>query len=283
MITIKNDHITAEIQELGAEMKRLYSNNTEYLWPGDENIWNYSSPILFPICGGLKDGIYYYNGQKYTLPGHGFARNSMFGVESLKDDEVVFLLRSNEDSKQLYPFDFELRLAYTLIGNSLRIRYDVTNCSDKTMYFSIGSHEGYDCPEGIQDYDLIFTGPQTLFSRVRDASGLTNECYSVLDHTDKLSLGYDLFNRGTLIFENIETKEVTLQKRNSSKALRITFDDFDHFMIWTLKDAPYVCLEPWCGLPDTFDTTQNLKEKKGIKTLDAGKQRIFEHTIEILG
>ena len=95
MITIKNEHITAEIKELGAEMKRLFSNNTEYLWPGDENIWNFSSPLLFPICGALKDGIYYHNGRKYTLPGHGFARNSMFEIESLKDDEVVFLLRSN--------------------------------------------------------------------------------------------------------------------------------------------------------------------------------------------
>lgn len=283
MITIKNKYITATFNELGAELKRLYSNNTEYLWPGDEIIWKFSSPILFPICGSLKDGFYFYNGETYSLPNHGYARTSMFEVELLKDDEVIFLLRSNEDTKKIYPFDYELRLIYTLTEKSLRIRYEVTNCSDDAMYFSIGSHEGYYCPEGIQDYDLIFAGPQTLFSSVRDASGLTNERYSVMDNTDILSLGYELFNRGTLIFEDIETKEIILQKRNGSKALRITFEDFDHFMIWTQKDAHYVCLEPWCGLPDTFDTNHNIKEKKGIKELGVGKRWIFEHSIEILG
>ena len=32
----------------------------------------------------------------------------------------------------------------------------VENLSDKEMYFSIGAHEGYSCPEGIEDYEIKF-------------------------------------------------------------------------------------------------------------------------------
>lgn len=34
MITIKNNYITAKINEIGAELKSLVYNDTEYIWEG---------------------------------------------------------------------------------------------------------------------------------------------------------------------------------------------------------------------------------------------------------
>ena len=57
MITIKNEFLTAKINELGAELVSLKNGENEYIWEGKKEIWPNSCPIMFPICGGLKDDL----------------------------------------------------------------------------------------------------------------------------------------------------------------------------------------------------------------------------------
>ena len=163
MITIKNEHITASFAKLGAELKSFKFKGKEYIWPGSEESWKGSAPILFPICSGLKDDTYFLEGEKYQLQKHGYARFCEFEVENLQDASVTFLLKSNDESKKVYPFDYELRIIYSLTENGLKVDYDVKNLTDKTMYFSIGAHEGYLCPEGIEEYDIILPEKETFF------------------------------------------------------------------------------------------------------------------------
>jgi galactose mutarotase-like enzyme len=47
----------------------------------------------------------------------------------------------------------------------------------------------------------------------------------------------------------------------------VQFDHFPYLGIWQATDANFVCIEPWCGLGDTEDTTSQLQEKEGINTL----------------
>ena len=108
MITISNEYLTATFQELGAELKSLRMEGKEYIWPGDPQIWKSSCPLLFPVCGGLKEDQYTYQGKEYHLPRHGFARTRTFRVESQRADQVVFLLESDQQTRAVYPFDFVL-------------------------------------------------------------------------------------------------------------------------------------------------------------------------------
>ena len=55
MITLKNEHIAATFNPIGAELKSLKYDDTEYIWEGKKEIWAGSCPLMFPICGGLKD------------------------------------------------------------------------------------------------------------------------------------------------------------------------------------------------------------------------------------
>ena len=43
--------------------------------------------------------------------------------------------------------------------------------------------------------------------------------------------------------------------------------------IWspTPKEAPFVCIEPWCGIADAVDATGQLAEKFGINKLPANE------------
>ena len=82
MVTIKNEFITAQFNEVGAELKSLFCNDREYMWPGHPEVWTGTSPIMFPICSGLKEDKYILNGKEYTLQKHGFARFKTFEVEN---------------------------------------------------------------------------------------------------------------------------------------------------------------------------------------------------------
>jgi len=55
MVVLDNGTVRAEIVEKGAELRRITVNGEERLWSGDESVWSGVAPVLFPICGGVKD------------------------------------------------------------------------------------------------------------------------------------------------------------------------------------------------------------------------------------
>ena len=75
LFQISNDKITIQVDSLGAELKSLKSlpDGREYMWQGDPAYWGRTSPVLFPIVGGLKDGRYRVDGREYAMGQHGFA------------------------------------------------------------------------------------------------------------------------------------------------------------------------------------------------------------------
>ena len=58
IVTISNTKIAASINTFGAELTDLKKENTNYIWTIDENYWNKTSPVLFPIVGRLKNDTY---------------------------------------------------------------------------------------------------------------------------------------------------------------------------------------------------------------------------------
>ena len=82
-IYIENEHLRASFNSKGAELQRItgVDSGTEYLWSGDDEYWPKFSPVLFPIIGALKENTYQFEGEKYVLPRHGFARDMDFEVE----------------------------------------------------------------------------------------------------------------------------------------------------------------------------------------------------------
>ncbi len=135
LITVKNDKIAITVSTLGAEIQTVSANGRDYLWNGDEKILERSRPVLFPICGGLKEDKYTFGGSEYTLNKHGFAKLMEFEVEAQGDGYAVFLLKSTPETKKNYPFDFELRIKYALDGDSVHVEYEVDNKSATDMYF----------------------------------------------------------------------------------------------------------------------------------------------------
>lgn len=282
MITIKNEFLTAKINEMGAELKGLEFNGTKYLWEGNPDVWAGSAPLMFPVCGGLKDDKYILNGKEYTLGKHGYARKKLFEVESVTDHSAVFLHKSNDETKKAFPFDYELRVIYTLDNKTLKVDYSVKNLSDDTMYFNIGSHEGYYTPEGIEDYDVIFPQNETLNSYVLYGNILSNQKLPIIKDQNILPLYDKYFTIDAVVFKDLKSKSAMLRNRKTGKALRIDFPDDNYFVLWHVPNAPYICLEPWNGIHDIVGSSYDITEKEGITSLNANTEFKHTHSITIL-
>lgn len=283
MVYLKNSFLTVEISTLGAELKSIKNTaGKEFLWQGDKNVWAGQAPVLFPITGGLKDDKYILNGKEYTLQKHGYARFSEFEPEKKSDSSATFKLNSNNESLKAYPFNYELRIIYTLIDNAVEVKYSVINKSKETMYFSIGAHEGYSCPEGIEEYSIVFDKHETINAFILNGNLLEHNSVKILDNEKELPLDYKYFKVDALVFKDVKSRTVTLKHNKSNKEVKVDFDGFNYFLLWTKPDAKYICIEPWCGIQDAVDSTYDITKKEGIEKLAQGAafERVHKITIK---
>ena len=282
MIKIKNKYLTAKIYENGAQIASLKDGDTELMWQKDENVWNNYGPVLFPICGGLKDDKYTHNGVTYELCKHGFARTTEFDVKLLSKSSVTLSLKSDEETRAVYPFDFELDVTFTLLKKQMLVEYAVKNTGNDTMYFSIGSHEGYICEGTIEDYDIIFPQKETLDSVILHGNLLSNETKPILKSSKQLPIYEEYFEHDSLVFKNLNSRSLVLRNRKNGRRIGLSFPGCDYFVIWHKVGAKYICLEPWTGIPDSEDFNGELCEKEGIIALRKGKKYRKTHKITVL-
>lgn len=281
VIEIKNDKLSVGINTLGSELMYINgADGTEFLWNGDKDVWTYRAPVLFPICGGLKDDKYTFEGKEYILKKHGFARKSEFKARLLCDTKAEFILESSEETLKMFPFLFRFTIIFELNGNKLKVSNIVENLSNSEMYFSVGAHEGYVCPEGIEEYELHFDEKQTLDSFVLNGNLLENNSVRIIEDSNILPLKYEYFAVDALVFKNIKFKGVTLAHKNSNKKVRVTFDNANYFLLWTKPGANYICLEPWNGVQDIVGSSYDITKKEGIIRLSEGKSFSSIHMIE---
>lgn len=283
MYSIENTQIKATINPKGAELCSLIlkENNTEFMWSANPDFWGKSSPVLFPIVGGLKDNSYQFQGQKYNLPRHGFARDRVFEVESQTDETITFLLQSDADSLKVYPFDFEFRIKYETTDNQLSASYIVNNSSNNDMYFSVGGHPAFAVPIESQniyeDYFLEFSATETLKRYPLTPEGLViNEPIDVPQSENRIQLTKELFYEDALVFKNLKSDSIILKTDKGKHQLRFDFAGFTFLGVWAAKNADFVCIEPWCGVADSANHNQELTEKEGINRLGSGES--FERT-----
>jgi galactose mutarotase-like enzyme len=281
IVTITNSQLTATINTLGAELISLVKNNKNYIWQVDEMYWNKTSPILFPIVGRLKNDIYLFNGKKYQLPRHGFARNMEFSSVKKSDSQVIFELNETDETKAIYPFSFKLLMAYTLMDNELVIEYFVRNQSDEVLPFSVGAHPAFAISDKFENYSIEFNAEDTFETHHLENESFIGKTTLVDAKNNTINLNYALFEKDALVFKQLNSNEVTL-KYNDKAILKVNYDHFPYLGIWTKQNAPFLCIEPWCGLADGINHNGNLEEKEGMNHLPAGEDFLRAIRIEIL-
>jgi galactose mutarotase-like enzyme len=278
MFILENELLRVEVIARGAELQSLRNKafGLEYLWNGDPAFWAKRSPVLFPIIGSLKDETYYYQGKSYRLPRHGFARDMEFTAESQSQHAITFLLRSSEETKKNYPFDFEFRIRYQLLGDELSTEYMVTNTGQGMLYFSVGGHPAFRLPLDpgtvFSDYYLQFEEVENLQRWPISKEGLIQkQPVAYLSDSKRIDLKKSLFYQDALVFKYPASSEISMLSKKTTHGLQFQMGEFPFFGIWSAKDADFLCLEPWCGIADGVDSNQRLEYKEGIEKTASGK------------
>ena len=290
---LKNDYLSIELNSLGAELmsiKNLKNNNTEYLWQADPTYWAGKSPNLFPIVGRIKnDGNYYYQGKNYTIKSpHGFTKISELTCVEQTENTIIFNLKSNNETMKVYPFEFDFKIKYELIKNKLNITYIVENIGEKTLIFAVGAHPGFNIPindgEKFEDYFIEFENICTPNEVICDNCFITgDEKPFKLENDKKLTLNHNLFDNDAIILSKLNSKKLCVKSNSSKNYIAVQFDDFEYLGIWhkPLSDAPYICIEPWNGLPSGVASDENFETKEPMLKLDPSKTYNASYSIEI--
>lgn len=280
MVVLDNGKLKVEISEKGAEIRRVIYNGKDRFWSGDASVWSGVAPVLFPICGALKDGKFIYNEQEYQICKHGFARNSEFMIEKQDKKSVTFLLKQNNETLKMYPWKFEFRIKYILKGDSIKVKYDIKNNADKNMYASVGSHEAYACDGGIEDYDIIFEKRESFNAHYVLNNGISRETYEVLENQKVLPLLNKYFEIDALVFTDLKSRKATLRNKKTGEKVSVSFKGFDNLLIWTKMGAPYICIEPWTGIPSFVDEGYDITKKESISLIKPNKNMKKVHKIK---
>lgn len=282
MVKLKNKHLTVRIDPVGAEIKSITVDGTEKLWQGEEDSWNRTAPTLFPFCGGLKDGKFTYKTEEYVCEKHGFAKDAKFAVEEKTKRQAVLRLKSDEETKKNYPFDFEFLVTFSLNKQSLIVKYDIKNTGKEEMYFSVGSHESYFCAGGIENYEILFPRRESLENCVVEQGLIGDKTEQITNLSKTLSLYEKYFSKDSLVFKNMISRSLVLRNRISGERIKIEFPGCDYFVIWTIPGKEYVCLEPWAGFPDLLSSGGKIEEKTGIIKLRKKGRKTIAHKITFL-
>lgn len=205
-------------------------------------------PILFPICGNLPDNTYTYQGQQYTLKQHGFARDLPWEVteQGTQDSaSITLVLNSNHQTRQLYPFDFQVAFTYQLKGNTLSIRQRYTNNSAESMPFSTGLHPYFYTLDKAQ---LQFEIPSTQFQDQRNQT--------IHPFTGSFDFESDEID---VAFQDLTSLTATVTDNSRRWQLTLGYDKFhSRLVFWTVKGKDFYCLEPWSAPRNALNTAEQL-------------------------
>ena len=297
--TLENEELCVKISSFGGEIQSIVEkrNGREYLWQGDSKFWDEKAPNLFPYIARLTEGKYTYHGKEYSMQIHGIVKYREMEAEE-KGDELIFSLQSDEETLSKYPFRFRFEIRYRLRGNALTVTCRVENQEDRTMYFGIGGHPGFQVPylrgTEFSDYVLQFPEAEQPF-RVQ----FSEDCFveGETPFTDlregKLSLRHSLFDQDAIVLRGAghsvrlclgrewEQRAGKEEKREAS-AICVKFPQMNYVGFWHLpkSEAPYLCIEPWSSLPSRKGIVEDLERQENLLSLEGGE--VYENTWEIV-
>lgn len=285
-IQIQSSSLCAQIDPLGAQLWALQDESgRDLLWNGDPAVWSGRAPLLFPIVGALAGGVYRYADRTFPLPRHGFARVSEFQLLRQESAHAEFLLGSSPDTRSVYPFEFELLVAYTLRDSTLETRVTVRNTGGKNLPASFGFHPAFRWPlpygHARAEHHLTFSDTEPAHVRRLDGQGLlTPAIHPIPLESRRLPLRDALFEHDALIFDAIRSRTVRFGA-DAGPGIEVNLFDAPYLGLWSKPGAGFMCIEPWHGLADPQGFSGDFSGKPGVFEVAPGQARTLAMDITL--
>jgi galactose mutarotase-like enzyme len=288
--TLQNEELAVRLGSLGGQLTSIVRNGIEYLWQADPAYWKGQAPILFPICGSLRDDqATIGDGLVTKMPRHGLIRKKEFECVAHDESSVTFRIVSTDEMHEAYPYRFAVAIRYALDGARIDVRYTVENRDERPMPFQIGGHPAFRCPlldgERYEDYEVRFEVPETCtIPKNLPDSGLIDmgSRRQLLDGTDVLPLSHELFRVDALTLDELRSRRVRMVSRTSGHGVELSFPDFPYLILWsTANDGPFLAMEPWAGLSTCSDEDDVFEHKRNVQTAAPGESKSYEFSIGV--
>jgi gluconolactonase len=245
-------------------------------------------PLLWPAVGAqypvdtvpktsCGEGTYSVAGKSYPMPCHGFARNFPWKEIARSADNrgarVTVELRDSPETRQYYPFAFQLDATFEVSGGHVTADYVVKADPSNTepMIFSVGNHIAFRIPflAGTDPNSMTFETDNTtqllrntvgvLSGEIKPRSFASPERLGDFDAHVALPLaGYRSQPFARLVDPQGMTLRLTQQASSSLPEPLIRFNAYGGAKVG------YFCPEPWFGVQNSLNTG------KGAIRLNAG-------------
>lgn len=289
---LENDDLCVEFTTKGGGLTSIRDKSgREYLWQGDPRYWSGQAPVLFPICGSLReDQAVTEDGKPVHMPRHGIVRKEEFKLEFMYKDKICFSIVENESMLSQFPYQFRLSITYTLKEKQIQVTYGILNRDTANMPFFIGGHPAFNCPldsgEDYSDYKIVFEQEEncTVPAPVTE-TGLIDmgKRTLMLEESDTLRLNQDLFKKDAMIFDQLKSRKIQYIHRQEQKGIQLEFPQFPYLILWSSNNnGPFIAMEPWSGLSTCSDEDDVLEHKRNVLIAEPGLLEELSYTITIL-
>ena len=271
-----------KVNNLGAELTSIEFNGKEKLHNG-KTFWDRQAPILFPTVGRLRDNKTIIEEKEYEIPQHGFAKDMNFETIEKNDIKEIYELKSNKETLKKYPFEFMLNVEYEILEDTLKTKIKVVNTDEKKMLFGLGGHPGFklDMPQEEHYFELETEEPEVEFMEAEGNYISNKPAKNILKENKIIEITKESFLNDAIMMKKLKSNKITLkQKKDKKTILEFNFKDFPILAIWSLPNAPYICLEPWFNYADRVKETGYFKDKEGIIILNPKEEFNCEFSVK---
>jgi galactose mutarotase-like enzyme len=255
-LTLRDDHAASHVEIApgrGGIVTRFFAGGRDVLFLDPATLADPKAnvrggvPILFPTPGKLAGDRWAHAGRSGTLKQHGYARSAAWQIVPPGIDGAKVLLRLEPGAAPPdgWPFRCSVDITYALDANRLRLDVRVANEGDVTMPFGFGLHPYFAVADADKSRLVIPTAATRAFDNVTK---------SVVPFS-----GFD-FSRGEVDLHLLDhgASSASLALPGGPRVVLRASPEFSHWVVWSLPNKDFVCLEPWTSPGDAMNTGERL-------------------------
>lgn len=280
IVEVFNDKSFAKIiLNQGGSLQELKLNSIELiqdLYPLQYKD-TFASSILFPFVNRLKNGQYSFDNSEYQIAIneeeknnalHGFVFNKEFELTAQKTENnaaSITLEYKETELTQGFPFIYTIQLTYIFKHDSLELKVNVLNTSDKEFPFTIGWHP-------------YFTSSNLFASSLKfdsNTKAIFNDKLIAID-TEEIEQVKEVKIKDSKLDDCYFLNSNTIEFKTPKYHLEITSNAENNFLqIYTPPKENVIAIEPTTGISNSFNN------KIGLKILNPNEEYLVNWKLKL--
>ena len=215
-----------------------------------------------------------YDGHVIKGGTHGFLRHHQFGkpLVDLEAGPLSYMVEPSVIPVEAYPYKVALRLTYTLKAGTFGMRFEFENREEHPVKLSFGWHPGF-AVGSLASARLLL--PPGLYRREMTPGDFLDGTTQEIEFAggEMPFAKKDLPGSYLLDLSGVKERRFVLEAPalNGGPGHRVICDysEAPYLTLWS-NGAPFLCVEPCWGLPDSNPPVA-FEQKKGLVTIAAGE------------